>query len=73
MSIVVLERFDELPYDEALAELSKAMGDFARSYLDSMAYLAEHPEQPVDTVQTITGRPATPFATWASKNASQFS
>lgn len=65
--------FEELSQEEALAELSKTMGEYAQWYLDGLAYLAEHPEQPVNTVEAITGRPATPFGTWAKQHVSEFS
>jgi uncharacterized protein YbjT (DUF2867 family) len=65
-------RFEEQTYDEALAELSKTMGEYAGWYLDGMDRLVKHPQQPVRTTEEITGRPATTFAQWAERNADAF-
>lgn len=65
-------RFEEQPHDEALAELSQSMGEYAAVYLDAMAYMVDHPQTPVATVAAITGRPATTFAAWAVKHAAAF-
>lgn len=65
-------RYDELPRDEALAELRPIMGEWAGWYLDGMAQLVDHPQAAETTVADLTGRPATTFAEWAVKNADAF-
>ena len=65
-------RFEEQTYDEALADLSATMGEYAAWYLDAMDRLIEHPQEPAPTVEEITGRPGTTFAEWAVRNAAAF-
>jgi uncharacterized protein YbjT (DUF2867 family) len=65
-------RFEELTYDEALADLSKTMGEYAAWYLEGMDRLIEHPQEPARTTEEITGRPGTTFAQWAVRNADAF-
>lgn len=65
-------RFEEQTYDEALADLSATMGEYAAWYLDGMDRLIEHPQEPAPTVEEITGRPGTTFAEWAVRNAAAF-
>ncbi|GAA0539128.1 NmrA family NAD(P)-binding protein [Paractinoplanes ferrugineus] len=65
-------RYVELPRDEAIAELSKDMGEHAAWYLDGQAAFVDHPQQAVATVAEIAGRPATTFLTWVRANASLF-
>jgi uncharacterized protein YbjT (DUF2867 family) len=64
--------FVELTHERAVGQLSAVMGEYAAWYLDRMARLAEHPQRAVPTVEEITGRPATTFATWAVKHAGAF-
>jgi hypothetical protein len=62
----------ELGHDEAVAQLTPAMGEFAQWYVDAMAELARHPQSAVPTVADITGQPGTTFAEWAAVNVDQF-
>ncbi|MGW0228964.1 hypothetical protein ACWDWO_11675 [Actinopolymorpha singaporensis] len=40
--------------------------------VDGLATLARHPQAVVPTVEEVTGRPGTTFATWARANAAAF-
>src|ERR1700754_926518 len=62
----------ELLHDEAVAQLTPAMGEFARWYVDGMAELPRHPQPAVPTFTQLTGRPGTTFAQWAAANAGAF-
>lgn len=62
----------ELSHDDAVAELSKAMGEHAAWYVEGMAALAEHPQAVTPTVERILGRPAITFADWARRNVDKF-
>jgi uncharacterized protein YbjT (DUF2867 family) len=62
----------ELGHEEAVAQLTPAMGEFARWYVDGMAELALHPQRAVPTFTQLTGRPGTTFAQWAAANADAF-
>jgi uncharacterized protein YbjT (DUF2867 family) len=64
--------FEEQPHEEALAEMTQSMGDFASWYLDGMAQLVGYQMVPAPTVQAITGRPGMTFSQWATKYASHF-
>ena len=65
-------RWEEQPHDEALAELSKGMGDYAKSYVEYLAWSVEHPPTPSPEFSAITGRPGTTYAEWARKHADAF-
>ncbi|HEY0733878.1 MAG TPA: NAD(P)H-binding protein [Herpetosiphonaceae bacterium] len=65
-------RFEEQTREEALAELTPTMGEWAAWYVDGIGQLVEHPQPVLPTVEEITGRPATTFAQWAVKHAAAF-
>jgi uncharacterized protein YbjT (DUF2867 family) len=65
-------RYVELPRDEAIAELTKDMGEHAAWYVDGQAMLVDHPQATTATVPEIAGRPATTFLEWARRNADLF-
>ncbi len=65
-------RFEELSRDQAVAELTPAMGEWAAWYVDGFGRLVDHPQPALPTVEQITGRPATSFAEWAVKHADAF-
>ncbi|MEN3263863.1 hypothetical protein [Pseudonocardia sp.] len=62
----------ELTHEQAVEQLTPAMGEYAQWYVEGMAVLAQHPQRPVPTVAEITGRPGTTFAEWAAANVDQF-
>jgi uncharacterized protein YbjT (DUF2867 family) len=62
----------ELSREQAVEELSKAMGEYADWYLEGKAAFLEHPQRAVATVAEVTGRPATTFAQWAVEHAAEF-
>ncbi|WP_026360898.1 SDR family oxidoreductase [Amycolatopsis nigrescens] len=64
--------FEELTHEQAVELLTPSMGEYARWYVDGMAELAAHPQQPTATVRELTGRPATTFAAWAVQHAGEF-
>ncbi|HEX8627884.1 MAG TPA: NAD(P)H-binding protein [Catenuloplanes sp.] len=66
-------RFVEATRDETVAELSPAMGDNASWYVDNvLAAMTSWPQPPTRTVEQVTGRPATTFADWSTRNADAF-
>lgn len=62
----------ELSRDDAIAELSASMGEYAEWYVDGEAQQVEHRQQPTGTVADLLGRPATTFAEWAVRHAGEF-
>ncbi|SDS27472.1 NAD(P)H-binding protein [Jiangella sp. DSM 45060] len=62
----------ELSRDDAIAELSRSMGEYAEWYVDGEKDLVDHPQQATDAVARLLGRPATTFAEWAVRNATLF-
>ena len=62
----------ELPYDEALAQLELAMGEYAKWYLDGLAASVEHPQAALPTVGELLGRPAMSYEEWARRHAEIF-
>lgn len=62
----------ELSREDAIAELSKAMGEYAEWYVDGESQQIDDPQQPTTTVADVLGRPATSFAEWARANADLF-
>ena len=67
-------RYEDMPHDEALAELAATLGnaDFARSALDTWAGFVTEPEVVTNTVAEVTGEPARPFRDWATEHADDF-
>jgi uncharacterized protein YbjT (DUF2867 family) len=64
--------FVELTHEQAVEQLSKAMGRHASWYLDRIAQLIGHAQRAVATVEELTGRPGTTFAEWAAVHADDF-
>ena len=67
-------RYEDMPHDEALAQLVATFGNaaFARSALDTWAGFVTEPEVVTTTVAEITGEPARPFRDWAFEHADDF-
>ncbi len=65
--------FVRVTHAEAVDQLAPTMGEVAGWYVDGLAALAEHPQAVVPTVEKVTGRPGTTFATWARANVAAFS
>ena len=65
-------RCERVPLEEAIRHLQPAMGEYAAWYLQGQEALIEHPQRAVDTVQRLTGRPATTFVDWVAKHADDF-
>lgn len=70
--------FVEISREEAIEQLTPAMGEYAEWYVDGRAELVPGAEPPAvapatSVVPEITGRPATTFAEWAVQNAPEFS
>ncbi|HEY2125716.1 MAG TPA: NAD(P)H-binding protein [Streptosporangiaceae bacterium] len=67
-------RWEELPRQTALQELTTAWGDpaFAQTALDAWEWFVDHPETVTSVVQDITGAPAHSFRDWAAANAAAF-
>jgi uncharacterized protein YbjT (DUF2867 family) len=67
-------RWQELPRQAALQELTAAWGDpaFAQTALDAWEWFVDHPETVTSVVQDLTGAPAHSFADWAAANAAAF-
>jgi uncharacterized protein YbjT (DUF2867 family) len=64
--------FVELTHEQAVEELTPVMGEYAGWYLDGKAELVEDPQEPIPTVEEVTGRPATTFAEWAIRHVEDF-
>ena len=64
--------FVDLAHEEAVAQLSKAIGKYASWYLDGVAGLVDQPQRAVRTVEELTGRPGRTFAEWALEHADGF-
>ncbi|GGC64471.1 hypothetical protein IEU95_11350 [Hoyosella rhizosphaerae] len=64
--------FIEVSREEAIEQLTPAMGDQAEWYVDIDAEMVESPQQANRIVEELTGRPATTFAEWALRNAHRF-
>jgi len=66
-------RFVDATRDETVRGLSAVMGDNAGWYVDNvLAGMSTHPDPPTRTVEQVTGRPATTFASWAAMHAHDF-
>ena len=64
--------FVELTHEQAVEELEPVLGEFAGWYLEGKAERVGEPQEPVPTVEEVTGRPATTFAEWAVRHADDF-
>jgi uncharacterized protein YbjT (DUF2867 family) len=64
--------FVELAHEEAVEQLSKAIGKYASWYLDGVARLVDQPQRAVQTVEELTGRPGTTFAQWVAEHVDSF-
>ncbi|SNY13188.1 NAD(P)H-binding protein [Paractinoplanes atraurantiacus] len=62
----------DLPYDEALTQFQKTMGEYAKWYLDGLAASVGHPQQAVPTVARLTGRPAMTYEEWTRRHQDIF-
>ncbi|WP_116952734.1 NAD(P)H-binding protein [Jiangella endophytica] len=62
----------ELNRDDAIAELSASMGEYAEWYVDGEGEQVDNPQQSTTTVADVLGRPATTFSDWAVRNATLF-
>ncbi|XVU24384.1 SDR family oxidoreductase [Actinoplanes sp. CA-054009] len=62
----------ELPYDQALAQFQKTMGEYAQWYLDGLAASVGHPQAAVPTVAELTGRPALTYEQWTRRHQDIF-
>lgn len=62
----------ELSREDAIAELSASMGEYAEWYVDGEGQQVDHPQQPTSGVADVLGRPATAFADWAKENVDLF-
>ena len=65
-------RYVELSHDRAVEQLRPLMGDFATWYVAGERVLAEHPQVATRTVEELSGRPGTTFATWLAANVDLF-
>jgi len=67
-------RYQDMPPDEALAELAAMVGnaDFARHSLDVWAGFVTKPEIVTNAVAEIIGEPARPFRVWAAEHTDDF-
>ena len=62
----------DLPRTEGIEQLALAMGEYAEWYVDGQAMLVEHPQQPVQTVAELLGRPAMNYDQWVREHAGMF-
>lgn len=62
----------EVSHDEAVAELTPDMGEYAGWYLDGMAQLVQHPQAVSPTYAEVMGHPGTTFAQWAVQHVASF-
>jgi uncharacterized protein YbjT (DUF2867 family) len=66
-------RFEELDPETARDALfADFPADLARGIIDGHGAMVRNPEPMTDTVARLTGRPAKPFARWASDHAADF-
>ncbi len=65
-------RYVELTHDEAVEQLTAAMGEYAEWYLQGAARLVEHPQAAVPTVTSMLGRPAMTYEEWARRHVDRF-
>ncbi|MFD0683838.1 NAD(P)H-binding protein [Actinomadura fibrosa] len=65
--------FEEVPDGPVREQMARFMdGDFVNALFDLMAATVGKPAAVTSTVEEITGRPARPFAAWASDHAADF-
>ncbi|MEU8814117.1 NAD(P)H-binding protein [Actinoplanes sp. NPDC048796] len=62
----------DLPYDQALTQFEKTMGEHAKWYLDGLAASVGHPQPALPTVAELTGRPATTYVEWTRRHQGIF-
>ncbi len=62
----------DLPRAEGIEQLALAMGEYAEWYVDGQAMLVEHPQQAVQTVAELLGRPAMTYQQWVREHAAMF-
>ena len=62
----------DLPRAEGIKQLALAMGEYAEWYVDGQAMLVEHPQQAVQTVAELLGRPAMRYEQWVHEHAGMF-
>lgn len=67
-------RFEEVPPEEVLGDLTAALGDeaFARGALSSWERFAAEPEPATGTVRELTGTPPRTLREWAGDHAADF-
>ncbi|KAA0024946.1 NAD(P)H-binding protein [Antrihabitans cavernicola] len=64
--------FQTVSLGEGIEVLQPSMGDHAQWYLEGLASLVEHPEQPNTVFADVMGREPTSFADWIAKNVALF-
>ena len=64
--------YQEVDHETAVAELTPAMGDRARWYLDGVARSVGWPQVVTPTVAELAGRPGITLRDWAAANAAEF-
>lgn len=64
--------FEEVSRDEAIAQLTPSMGEYAAWYVDGKAPLVDDPQEATIALEQIIGRPTT-FAQWARTHRDLFS
>ncbi|PZF81710.1 NAD(P)H-binding protein [Jiangella anatolica] len=62
----------ELSREDAIAQLTPVMGEYAEWYVDGEADQVDARQQPTTTVADVLGRPAETFADWAVRNVTLF-
>ncbi|QBS46284.1 NAD(P)H-binding protein [Nocardia sp. CS682] len=65
-------RMVKVSREEAIQQLTPAMGEYAEWYVDGLATMVEHPQQANTIIADLTGAPATTFAQWAAANTALF-
>ncbi|NED98660.1 SDR family oxidoreductase [Phytoactinopolyspora halotolerans] len=58
--------------DEAVEQLTPAMGEYAAWYVDGTAELATSPQPVSATFENVMGRPGTTFAEWVAAHVDEF-
>jgi uncharacterized protein YbjT (DUF2867 family) len=64
--------FIEVSRDEAIAQLTPSMGEYATWYVDGAASLVDNPQLATTTLADVLGGPATTFAEWATVHVGEF-
>ncbi|BDH58884.1 NAD(P)H-binding protein [Tsukamurella sp. PLM1] len=65
-------RFEQISREAAEGVLQQQMGEMASWYLDLLESSVQWKQQPNDTVERLTGRPATSLRQWAAANKELF-